>query len=201
MPVCHRSGDRDASAGGETHEGHIRSGCSPAVHDPATEVVATGSAPPGTSREATPMNAPFSPSHLIDRPTPDLEQRQRALVLGGGGSTGNAWLIGVIAGLFDAGLDVTEADLIIGTSAGSTAAAQITSASPTQLLADILSAATQQRTGPVGSDGGRVPIGPVADHMERTNRIIAAAEDATDMRRRMGAAASKWMRRRTAPGK
>jgi NTE family protein len=51
------------------------------------------------------------------------------LVLGGGGSAGNAWLIGVIAGLFDAGLDVTEADLIIGTSAGSTAAAQILSRS------------------------------------------------------------------------
>ena len=50
---------------------------------------------------------------------------KRALVLGGGGSTGNAWLIGVIAGLFDAGLDVTTADLTIGTSAGSTAAAQM----------------------------------------------------------------------------
>src|SRR3984893_10349508 len=114
---------------------------------------------------------------------------ERALVLGGGGSAGNAWLIGVIAGLFDAGLDVTEADLIIGTSAGSTAAAQITGASPTQLLADILSAAPQQRIGPVGSDGGRVPIGPVADHMRRTSEIIAAAEDAADMRRRLGAAA------------
>jgi NTE family protein len=111
------------------------------------------------------------------------------LVLGGGGSTGNAWLIGVIAGLFDAGLDVTEADLIIGTSAGSTAAAQITSATPTELLAAILAAAPQQRTGPVKPDGGRVPIGPVADHMERTSAIIAAAEDAADMRRRMGAAA------------
>ena len=49
---------------------------------------------------------------------------ERALVLGGGGSTGNAWLIGVIAGLFDAGLDVTTPDLTIGTSAGSTAAAR-----------------------------------------------------------------------------
>jgi NTE family protein len=98
-------------------------------------------------------------------------------------------LIGVIAGLFDAALDVTEADLIIGTSAGSTAAAQITSASPTQLIAAILAAAPQPRTGPIGSDGGRVPIGPVANHMERTSRIIAAAEDAADMRRRMGAAA------------
>jgi len=111
------------------------------------------------------------------------------LVLGGGGSTGNAWLIGVIAGLFDAGLDVTQADLIIGTSAGSTAAAQITSASPTQLFADILAAAPQHRTGPVGSAGGRVPTGPVVNHLERTSRIIAAAEDAADMRRRMGAAA------------
>jgi NTE family protein len=53
-----------------------------------------------------------------------------ALILGGGGSTGNAWLIDVIAGLFDAGLDVTTADLIIGTSAGSAAAAQIAGARP-----------------------------------------------------------------------
>ena len=150
----------------------------------------------------TPSSAPrFSSTAASGRPGSGQDQPQvaatrrvraageRALVLGGGGSAGNAWLIGVIAGLFDAGLDVTEADLIIGTSAGSTAAAQITSAAPAELLAAILSAAPQQRTGPVGSDGGRVPIGPVADHMERTSRIIAAAEDAADMRRRMGAAA------------
>jgi NTE family protein len=114
---------------------------------------------------------------------------ERALVLGGGGSAGNAWLIGVIAGLFDAGLDVTEADVIIGTSAGSTAAAQITSASPTGLLARILSAAPQPPTGPSGSDPGGVPIGPAPDHMRRTGDIIAAAADPADMRRRLGAAA------------
>src|ERR1700728_3265381 len=78
---------------------------------------------------------------------------ERALVLGSGGATGNAWLIGVIAGLFEAGLDVTKADLIIGTSAGSTAAAQITSATPTELLAGILAASPASRTGPVRSDG------------------------------------------------
>jgi len=111
------------------------------------------------------------------------------LVLGGGGSTGNAWLIGVIAGLFDAGLDVTTADVTIGTSAGSTAAAQIAGAIPTELLAATLAAAPQQRTGSVGSDRGRVPIRPVADHLERIGKIIASAEDAADMRRRMGAAA------------
>src|SRR5262250_2882961 len=83
---------------------------------------------------------------------------ERALVLGGGGGAGNAWEIGVIAGLFDAGLDVTEADLIIGTSAGATAAAQITGATPTELLADILSAEPQQLTGSAGYHGGRVPV-------------------------------------------
>jgi NTE family protein len=114
---------------------------------------------------------------------------ERALVLGGGGSTGNAWLIGVIAGLFESGLDVTDADLVIGTSAGSTAAAQISGATPIELLAATLSAAPLQRSSPVGSDGGRVSARPVTDHMERTSAIIAAAEDAADMRRRMGAAA------------
>ena len=125
----------------------------------------------------------------VDATKPARPAGERALVLGGGGSTGNAWLIGVIAGLFDAGLDVTTTDLTIGTSAGSTAAAQIAGATPTELLAAILAAAPRQRTGPVGSDRGRVPMRPVADHMERIGKIIASAEDAADMRRRMGAAA------------
>ena len=120
---------------------------------------------------------------------PHATAGERALVLHGGGSAGNAWEIGVIAGLSDAGLDVTGADLIIGTSAGSTAAAQITSAPPAELLAGILTAAPQQRTGPARSGAGPVPIRPMANHMEITSRIIAAAEDAADMRRRMGAAA------------
>jgi len=116
--------------------------------------------------------------------------RERALVLGGGGASGNAWAIGVITGLFDAGLDVIQADLIIGTSAGSTVAAQITStARPNELLAAILAAVPQPRTGPPGSDAGRIAIRPAANHMERTGAIIAAAADAADMRRRMGAAA------------
>ncbi|AXJ09969.1 patatin-like phospholipase family protein [Arthrobacter sp. PM3] len=114
---------------------------------------------------------------------------ERALVLGGGGSTGNAWLIGIIAGLFDAGLDVTGADLVIGTSAGATAAAQITGASPEDLLAAILAAKPQQRAAPVGPDSGRVPVRTASDHMERTGNIIAASANAADMRRRIGAAA------------
>jgi NTE family protein len=114
---------------------------------------------------------------------------ERALVLGGGGSTGNAWLIGVVAGLFDAGLDVTDADLIVGTSAGSTAAAQITSASPPDLFATTLGPVPHKQTGPAGPGRGRPPSGPAVDHMARMTRIIDAAEDAADLRRRLGAAA------------
>ncbi|MGY3320610.1 patatin-like phospholipase family protein [Arthrobacter sp. TE12232] len=148
---------------------------------------------PSSSLQLTSATASDRPRSDQDLPQVDAIRRvraagERALVLGGGGSAVNAWLIGIIAGLSEAGLNVTEADLIIGTSAGSTAAAQITGAAPTQLLAQILASAPQQRTGPVGSDGGRVPVGP-ADHLERTSRIIGAAEDAADIRRRMGAAA------------
>jgi NTE family protein len=135
----------------------------------------------------------FTSSTALGRPDPrEPAAGERALVLGGGGSAGNAWVIGVLAGLSDAGLDVTGADLIIGTSAGSTAAAQITGATPTELFADILAAAPQPPTGPPGSGGGNVRVAAAAGLMERTAAIIDAAEDPADMRRRMGAAALEW---------
>jgi NTE family protein len=49
-----------------------------------------------------------------------------ALVLGGGGVTGIAWELGILSGLFEAGLDLTTADLVVGSSAGSVVAVQIT---------------------------------------------------------------------------
>ena len=109
-----------------------------------------------------------------------------ALILGGGGSTGNAWLIGVIAGLFDGGLDVTTADLTVGTSAGATVAAQVAGAAPPELLADILNAALPSRPGAPGQ--GRPSTSPVVNHMETTAAIIGASSDVADMRRKMGAA-------------
>jgi NTE family protein len=51
----------------------------------------------------------------------------RALVLGGGGITGIAWETGLLAGLAAEGVDLTGADRVIGTSAGSIVGAQITS--------------------------------------------------------------------------
>jgi NTE family protein len=157
-----------------------------------------------TSPSSTPSSSTeaASPRSEQDQVQVDATRRlrtpgERALVLHGGGSAGNAWEIGIIAGLFDAGLDVTEADLTIGTSAGATVAAQLAGKTPTDLLAAILSASPPRTgsAGPAGPGGGRgpgaarAPIGPVANHMEVTSRIIAAAQDAADMRRRMGAAA------------
>src|SRR5689334_19544914 len=60
-----------------------------------------------------------------------------ALVLGGGGITGIAWELGILAGLASENLDVTQADLIIGTSAGSSVGAQISSGMP---IADLWAA-------------------------------------------------------------
>jgi NTE family protein len=48
-----------------------------------------------------------------------------ALVLGGGGVAGIAWITGLLTGLADAGQDVTGAEVLVGTSAGSTVAAQL----------------------------------------------------------------------------
>src|SRR5215813_6233773 len=58
----------------------------------------------------------------------------RALVLGGGGVTGVAWELGLLAGLAEAGLDLTDADLFVGTSAGSVVAAQVTGPTPLEEL-------------------------------------------------------------------
>ncbi len=110
-----------------------------------------------------------------------------ALVLGGGGSAGNAWLLGVVAGLAEAGIPVHEADLLVGTSAGATAAAQLCGAEPAELLRQVLETPVPVRPDrPAGSGaaGGR---GPMADHLARTQALIDAATDPADMRRRIGA--------------
>jgi len=60
----------------------------------------------------------------------DPTQGSRGLVLGGGGITGIAWETGLLHGLAEAGVDLTTADRIVGTSAGSIVGAQITSEVP-----------------------------------------------------------------------
>ena len=108
-----------------------------------------------------------------------------ALVLGGGGAAGNAWLIGIIAGLAEAGVDMTDAaDLVIGTSSGATAAAHVRSGKPpAELMASILSEPVQ----PVGQN--RTPPSglSMATVFERMRAIGAAATSAAELQRAMGA--------------
>lgn len=54
-----------------------------------------------------------------------MTDQRTALVLGGGGITGIAWEIGLLAGLAEAGTDLRGADLVVGTSAGSVVGAQV----------------------------------------------------------------------------
>ncbi|GGN09451.1 patatin [Lentzea pudingi] len=59
---------------------------------------------------------------------------ERALVLGGGGVTGIAWETGILHGLAEQGVDLTDADLFVGTSAGSVVATELAGGAP---LADL----------------------------------------------------------------
>ena len=52
----------------------------------------------------------------------------RALVLGGGGVAGVAWLVGLLTGLRESGVDVSDAGRVIGTSAGAVAGALLLTA-------------------------------------------------------------------------
>jgi NTE family protein len=108
-----------------------------------------------------------------------------ALVIGGGGAAGNAWAIGIIAGLAEAGLDLTEsAGLVIGTSSGATAAAQVRSGRPAaELLASVLSPPSR----PAGQNREQPPSLPMATVFERMRAIGAAATSAAELRRAMGA--------------
>ena len=54
-----------------------------------------------------------------------MSDQRSALVLGGGGITGIAWEIGLLAGLADVGVDLTGAGLVVGTSAGSVVGARL----------------------------------------------------------------------------
>jgi NTE family protein len=87
-----------------------------------------GAAPAaGTTASAGAVATPANPSGASPA-------ARRALVLGGGGPTGRAFEIGILKGLRDAGVDLTKADLIVGTSAGAVLGAQIRADEPVDSL-------------------------------------------------------------------
>jgi NTE family protein len=76
----------------------------------------------------------------------------RALVLGGGGVTGVAWELGLLAGLAESGIDPGAADLYVGTSAGSVVAAQVTSGAG---IEDLYARQLEPPTGEIAARLGR----------------------------------------------
>lgn len=107
-----------------------------------------------------------------------------ALVLAGGGVAGIAWELGVLRGLADADPALADrvlaADLVVGTSAGSSVAAQITSGVPldelyeAQLRPESAEVETDVDLPALFADLGAVLAG-VADRAEAARRIGALA--------------------------
>jgi NTE family protein len=109
----------------------------------------------------------------------DMTQR-RALVLGGGGLAGIGWETGILAGLAEAGTDVTRADLIVGTSAGATVGAQVAGGlAADDLLERLVDPARQPREMPADLDLG--------EYTATLTKVLADATDPVDIRRRVGA--------------
>lgn len=102
----------------------------------------------------------------------------RALVLGGGGVTGIAWETGFLAGMAERGLDLSTADLVVGTSAGATVAAQVTSG----VTLDVLLAAQ------LDAEAGVEPILDLDLRavLDEVDRLLASSADPVKARRRVG---------------
>jgi NTE family protein len=107
-----------------------------------------------------------------------------ALVLAGGGVAGIAWELGVLRGIADVDQALADrvlaADLVVGTSAGSSVAAQITSGVP---LEELYAAQLRPETAEIEVDVDLLAL--FAD----LGTAVAGAPDAEDARRRVGAVA------------
>jgi NTE family protein len=109
-----------------------------------------------------------------------MSDQRRALVLGGGGITGIAWEIGVLAGLAEAGVDLTGADLVVGTSAGSVVGAQLTSG------ADLEALFARQLEPPTGEQAARMTRSAL---LRYGLAALRSRRDDVGFRRRIGALA------------
>ena len=106
-----------------------------------------------------------------------MSDQRTALVLGGGGITGIAWEIGVLAGLAEAGVDLTGADLVVGTSAGSVVGAQLTSG------ADLETLFARQLEPPTGERAARMTRAALARYGWA---VLRSRGDDVVFRRRVG---------------
>ncbi len=107
----------------------------------------------------------------------------RALVLGGGGLAGISWITGMLHGMAVAGLDVTDAEFIVGTSAGSTVAAQVGSGVPVELWFE------RQVDPRLQNRELRAPGMTIEEVWETRSRLLEGAADPGEQHRRIAALA------------
>jgi NTE family protein len=109
-----------------------------------------------------------------------LTTGEHALVLGGGGLAGIAWMTGLLTGLAEACDDLSGADLIIGTSAGAHVAAQLGSGLP---LTDLFA----RQADPSRQPAEKMAELDISRFATDTGRYLAGAGTAAESRRRIGA--------------
>ena len=107
---------------------------------------------------------------------------RRALVLGAGGHGAIAWEVGIVAGAADGGVPLADADLFVGTSAGSIVAAQIANGVPPGDAFDRQVDPQQQTSEPT-------PAFDLQRWRLEYARAKAAGGSATDILKRIGAMA------------
>lgn len=111
---------------------------------------------------------------------------KRAIVLGGGGPVGIAWESGLLAGLAEGGVDVSIADSITGTSAGSAVGAQLAMGrAPQQMYAAV--AADSARTTPSPTRGSGAPPPNLMPLMELMQKAAQADASPEEVRKEIGA--------------
>jgi len=123
------------------------------------------------------------PPRPVPLPVVLIGSGHRALVLGGGGIAAIAWQTGLAAAFDRAGVDLSAADVVLGTSAGATVAAQIASTTGAQEW-------YRRQVDPAVQNRELRPPGlSVGELWEAMLRIAEEVSDPAERRRRVGALA------------
>src|SRR5215472_9914566 len=107
---------------------------------------------------------------------------RRGVVLGGGGIAGVAWEAGIVIGLRRAGVDLSSADVIVGTSAGAIVGAHVAFGTDLQALAAMALA-------PAGAGAATAPAVSLEVILNALAPLFDQGLDPVEGRRRVGAAA------------
>lgn len=107
--------------------------------------------------------------------------KDRALVLGGGGVAGIAWMTGLLLGLSEQEVDLRKADVVVGTSAGATLGAQLGGTlSLPELYRRMVDSSTRTRE--------MTPDPRLLESFREKRLVFAATADLSERTRKIG----KW---------